>query len=620
MEYRLNQRLKCYGSFFRPKGLFRWILTAGVLPFIAFFVARLPASESTPSFSTWSVYQEAKPHFFSGEYDFDAEEFLSLTFANNLVGWDFLVGAGFYGRSTIVGNIEAGHIWSGHEVFGRPSGWNPVLDQRITGNGALDEDDFHATAVGHVLAGTGFVGGNFTDAGLGMALNARLWSGAIATSYDSNPNNLGGFSTTTESMLSVYRSFFQGIDGERPDVINSSWGGTDAAAGSVEAITVDALAAAHPDVALVVAAGNGGEAPVSSPGSNYNVITVGSTGGPSFDLPSEFSSSGLVDFYNPDTEQLLTGVRVGVDLAAPGEFFFLAAYLGETGGRGAAQLNGLSTPSPSDLYFLNMSGTSFASPMVAGGIALLKDAAKTDLFFNLNAVPHAFDTRVIKAVLLASARPTAGWNNGQATGTNGVIRTTQALDPRTGAGLLQLEQATGVYLLSETRGLPAGNSTLISASGWLFADVGVGSSTDFSIQQSLAAGTQLAVALTWFAGRHYEPGPLLDTGFGEDLSFADLNLSVWKMEGGLFHTLVAESASLYQNTEFLRFHLPAAGFYGLRVTFHGLIYDITLDGINSAEYALAWNTLAIPEPTTLTLLVLLFAVLLLRRLPPSRLR
>lgn len=529
-------------------------------------------------------------------------------FVNDFIGWNFLISAGFTGSSSIVANVEAGHIWAGHEVFSRPDGWNVVLQHRLTGPGALDEEDYHATAVGHVLAGTGYLNGSFYYVGLGMAPDARLWSGAIATSYSTDPEQIGSFSITTESMLSVYRSFFQGIDGEQPDVINSSWGGEDAAAISSEAVTLDALAASHSTVALVVAAGNGGSgAPVGSPGSNYNALTIGSTGGEDWLAPSSFSSGGLVDFFNPATQETFTAVRVGVDLAAPGELFFLAAYLGSSGSLGAAQLDFLQNPSPTDLYFLEMSGTSFAAPMVAGGIALLKDAARRDLFFNLNGVPSAFDTRVLKAVMLASARPTLGWDNGQGLDGAGVIRTTQALDARMGAGLVQFDWAAEVYLLSDTRGLAGGGSTVISATGWLFGNVEVGGTADFAIFDLLPAGARMAVALSWFAGRQYQ----LDSGVGEDLSFADLNLQVWRREGTNFTSLVAESASLYNNTEFLRFDLAASGYYGLRVTFNGLIYDLTSSGIESADFGLAWDVVpaAIPEPRTLLLLVLAGLVL-----------
>lgn len=537
-------------------------------------------------------------------------------FVNPLVGWDLFFNSGFLGGSTVIGNIEAGHIWYDHEVFDRPPGSpNAFFSHANTAPDSLNELDFHATMVGHVLAGSGYVvqngSGAFTLAGLGMAPAATLVSGAVAVDF--SDNDLGGFTTTTASIVGVYRDFFQGTglgpDVARPDVINSSWGGTDAAATSPEALAIDALARQNPGVAMVVSAGNSGNAAVSSPASGYHNISVGSLGGTGFLTPSAFSSQGAADFFNPMDNGGTTyvGVRAGVDLAAPGELMALAAYLGDQGGisRIPEFSEFIQDPPPRDRYFAEVGGTSFAAPIVAGGIALLKDVAKTDPIFNHLGNPDAFDTRVIKSVLMAGSQKTVGWDNGQ----NQFNVTTQALDYRTGAGSLDLIGAADVYFFG-TRGLAGDAGGLIAEAGWDSATINLGAVLEYRFAAPFTGETALTVALNWFSVREFDD----DTSSGSDLAFSNLDLQVWLLDDfGGFDMLVGESVTTYHNTEFLRLGSLDAGHYGLKVSFSGMVFDTT-GAVNEEHYGLAWRAVAIPEPGGAALLALGFAAgLCLRR-------
>ncbi len=530
---------------------------------------------------------------YSGNYQNGA--FDSLTFVNSVVGWDTFFNAGFRGASTVIGNIEAGHVWTGHEAFVRaPGALNGVTNFTNTAPGALNEIDFHATMVGHVLAGSGYVpdnGGSYTYVGLGMAPEAALVSGAIATSFSAT--DLGSFEISNAAVTGVYKSFFRGTGVARPDVINSSWGGSDPAAITDAALVIDGLARQNASVAFVVSAGNGGNAAVGSPGAGYNNISVGSTGGAGFLQPSAFSSSGAVDFYNPVTGQTLTGVRSAVDIAAPGERMFLAAYLGGEGGIGAALPGLVANPVPADQYFLNMDGTSFASPMVAGGVALLKDVAKTHFFLNHSGNTDAFDTRVIKSVLQASATATAGWNNGQ----NAMNVTTQALDAVTGAGLMDLNKAIDVYFLG-TRELALDGGGQIGEDGWDAATIGLGQTFEYVFSSAFSQQMALTVALNWFSVRDFNG----TTDTGSDVAFSNLDLEVWSVDGlGNFLSRVGASLSTYNNTEFLRFDSLDAGRYGFRVNFGSKVFD-TSGLVNSEYFGLAWNAVPVPEPGALWLL------------------
>lgn len=542
---------------------------------------------------------------YSGNYQNEAFE--SLTFVNSVVGWDTFFNAGFLGGSTVIGNVEGGHIWFDHEVFARPigapAGFSTVVN---SAPGAVNQIDFHATTVGHVLAGSGFVApASYTYAGLGMAPEAKLVSGAIATEFSTT--ELGVFSTSGASVTDTYQSFFQGtglgMGIATPDVINSSWGGEDSAATSAEILAIDGLARENAAVAFVVSAGNDGNAIVSTPGSGFNNISVGSLGGMSFLTPSSFSSQGFTDFHNPETGITHSGVRAAVDISAPGERLFLAAYLGNSGSIGAALPGVVQQPSPTDQYFLNMDGTSYSAPIVAGGIALLKDAAKTDPFVNHLGNSDAFDTRVIKSVIMAGSRETEGWNNGQ----NAMNVTTQVLDARAGAGSLDLVAAADVYFFG-TRELAADGGGAIENFGWDAATIDLGSTFEYVFSMTFSQEMALTVALNWFSVRDFND----TTDTGSDLAFSNLDLQAWSVDGGgQFLAKVGESMSTYNNTEFLRIDSLAAGRYGLRVVFGGMVFDTT-DLVSDEYYGLAWQAVPVPEPGGIMIL-LGGAVLMLRR-------
>lgn len=535
---------------------------------------------------------------------------------NLLVGAGTFYQAGYFGGNTVVANVEAGHIWGGHEVFDRTALSGRPPSPALLFNAARDpvtapdlgDYDFHATMVGHVLAGTGYVGsGDFSALGAGMVPLTTVWSGAVATRFDRSEENLGAFEISDESFLVPYRAFFEGTLGQKPDVINSSWSFDDPAATAKETRILDALAAENPTVALVKSAGNSSPtAPPGGPGSGFNGITVGSLGGLTdanpFLRPSEFSSGRAADFYDPATGVTHTAVRAAVDLSAPGENLVLAAYLGKSGS--LAELSDVigpdGNPAP-DLYFLDMAGTSFAAPIVAGGIALLKDVAKGGAY--LVGQPEALDTRVIKSVLQAGAIPTAGWNNGQHLD-DGVTVTTQALDLVAGAGRVDLDRSANLYV-NGTTDVPGLGGGEIAVRGWDLGEISLGGATEYVFPAVFPLETTFVISLNWFVNDGFNGA----TGLASYGSFANLDLSLWAIVGGLFDHKVASSESLYGNSEFLRVN-AAGGAYGLRVTYSGNVYDLT--GSHAAEtYGLAWTTTPVPEPATwgamLGLALLIFA-------------
>jgi hypothetical protein len=405
----------------------------------------------------------------------------------------------------------------------------------------------------------------------------------------------GAFEVTNQSFVTAYLKYFST---DRVDVVNSSWGYADASGRTeVYAGIIDGLAHDNPTVAFVASAGNSGaDVAPGGPASGFNGISVGALDynvDHDYDHPADFSSGAPLDFYNPVTGETVSGVRAGVDVAAPGTGMVLAAY-------------DPANPEETGLYYINAAGTSFAAPMVSGGIALLKDMAKA----LMPGSASAMDTRVIKAVIMAGATRTAGWNNGQHQ-VGAVTVTTQSLDYQVGAGLVNLDRSSAIYLnpvLSGERG------DLAISGGWDMAVVDYGSDQAVSYTFVFSdSAVELTISLSWFSNTVYDDA--VEAGY-RDLWLSNLDLGLYRIEGDDW-TLIAESASIYNNTEFLRLDL-GSGEYGFKVVNNGTIFDVTSSGEagQTEVYAVAWSAVAIPEPAVWVCLlpgVVLMAVLSRRR-------
>jgi hypothetical protein len=508
--------------------------------------------------------------------------------------------AGYTGTRAIMANVEAGYIWNGHETLTQV-GLIP------TSGGALGEYDRHATAVGMLMGGR--LGG--TDPGeyqLGLAPDAQFYSGAISTgwvgarftaSFNYDPSSI--------STWGPYRAAFEtGLStpsGKRPaDVVNSSWVGGSGITGNDQlAGTLDALANTNTHTLFVVAAGNAGPGPntVISPASGYNNLTVGSltSNSSQYNLPSSFTSGGPNDYQDPT--RYVSQARQVVDIAAPGENVSTAYYGGESGGN-SASLGGVPAgPLGGPNYYTHSTaGTSFSTPMVTGGIALLCDAA----YATFPANQDARDARVMKAVIMNSADKTLTWNNGQTANPNGLggVVTTQGLDNLVGAGRMDLNRAYDQFLSGTTDvvGTLQGPIGLVKPLGWDFGTVAQGVTNDYLINTPLLAGSNFTATLTWFRDR-LELGT---TNF-TDASYDNLDLELWSDTAGIPTNLISASNSLYNNTEHFSFNIPATGQYSVRVRWTSELFDNVSD-LNIEQYGLAWSgTSAVPEPTVMLLLL-----------------
>lgn len=205
-------------------------------------------------------------------------------------------------------------------------------------SGAPDTKDHfgHGTHVSSIAAGTGAKsGGKFK----GVAPDAKLLEGKVLDD--------DGFGDDSGILAGMEWAVAQGAD-----VINLSLGGTDTPGIDPLEAAVDKLSA-DSGVLFAIAAGNEGDGAgtVGSPGSADSALTVGAVD--DNDLLADFSSRGP---------------RVGdgaikPDVTAPGVDITAAASPGSVIDKEVGQ---------SPAGYLTISGTSMATPHVAGAAALLK--------------------------------------------------------------------------------------------------------------------------------------------------------------------------------------------------------------------------------------------------------
>ncbi len=490
---------------------------------------------------------------------------------NNFLGADRFYNAGIFGQSAIAANVEPGHIWPGHETLGHVTNFSHHY--QAYGSTTSDLYDRHATWVGMIIGGRkgGAVQGDYQT---GISPGVDLRSGAFASSWSGSAYTMS-FSFTSNSFTTPFNAYFG-----TADVINCSWAGVDPTGTSQYTKLLDGMVYSNPRTTYVVVAGNAGPGTntVGWPGSGYNAITVGGLGGANaYDSVASFSSRGPQDYSDP-VNGTVTGVRAAVDISAPAMSIKTAYYGGQTGGNNPS-LSGSPSGIPGNpsSYTVGLYGTSLAAPIVTGGAALLASASYNTPALSGNA--DSRDGRVIKAVLLNSATKTSGWNNGQ-TPFGAGVETTQALDYKVGAGRINLDGAYDQYL-SGTMDVPgqgSGNLGTVQTGGWDFGRIIDSTDNDYYINTQLAWGTTFTATLTWFRDRSSIGQAAYDNGQ------SDLDLIIFDAIDGTFVGEVSRSISDYNVVEHLYFRVPHTGFYGIRVRFDEVLFGTQ----TSEDYGLAW--------------------------------
>lgn len=506
------------------------------------------------------------------------------------------------GQNTVTTNLEAGHVWNGHETLGHVSTF--YQHEEAFGSGVNDLFDRHATWAGMLIGGRS-TGNPTLQSGISPGTDLR--SAAMATQWIGDAYALS-FNMSLNTFRTAYTQAFA-----NSDVVNSSYGLTDPGGADFITIRSDGMSFRNPNTLHVVSAGNSGPSAntVGSPGSGYNVLTVGALGGgPAYDEVASFSSRGPQDFFYYDTtgETLTTvvvsGVRAAVDLSAPGTDLTSAFYGGQSGGNNTTLNGSTDLGTDPDLYSPGINGTSFSAPLVAGGAALLASAAKTLPELSDNVL--ATQSVVLKSLLLTGADKTFGWDNGLTQVTEGessFLSTTQSLDWAVGAGRMNLDRTFDIQVNGQT-GVHAGLGAQgdVALSGWDYGFSRLGLDNEYIIEGEILANSTFTATLAWQRIRDWNP----DTDDLFEVAQADLDLSIWLLdEQGQFEMLVAQSASLYNNVEHLHFLLPETGRYGIRIHYGQNTFDNFgawgTEGFEQ-DYGLAWHMVVIPEPAVWVML------------------
>ncbi|MEU5964205.1 S8 family serine peptidase [Micromonospora parva] len=233
--------------------------------------------------------------------------------------------AGWTGKGSTVAVLDTGADFTHPDLVGRVA---DRADFTAEGGDAVDHNG-HGTHVAATIAGTGAAAQGQRR---GVAPDARLMIGKVLDDHGSGEDS----------------GIIAGMEwaAARADVINMSLGGSDADDGNDPlSLAVDGLSKST-GVLFVIAAGNSGGA-ISSPGSAARALTVGAVD--RNDKLADFSSRG----------PLVTSHVAKPELVAPGVDIV------------AARAAGTNLQDPIDEHYEAISGTSMASPHVAGAAALL---------------------------------------------------------------------------------------------------------------------------------------------------------------------------------------------------------------------------------------------------------
>ena len=238
--------------------------------------------------------------------------------------------AGYTGTGVTVGILDTGYDPNHPDLAGR------VTEARdFTGTSPEAIDGYgHGTHVASTVAGTGAASNGKYK---GVAPDAKLLIGKVCSD--------DGFCNDSDIIAGM-----QWAAGNGATAINLSLGGEPTDGTDPLSVAVNEITEATGTL-FVIAAGNDGAAEmVSSPASADEALAVGSV--TKSDTLSEFSSQG----------PRFGDGAVKPDISAPGSDIV------------AARAKGTDGPIPVDDYYFGASGTSMATPHVAGAVALLKQA------------------------------------------------------------------------------------------------------------------------------------------------------------------------------------------------------------------------------------------------------
>ncbi len=418
------------------------------------------------------------------------------------------------GLDVAVPYVQADYLWArGYTGAGVEVG---VLDLFVA-------DNNHPAISGSYLGEINFAGGGLWASdhatevtGTALGQDATYTGMAPGAGYWTGQTTKRSFKTTMRTQAVAAETFAQGLGslaGDPVEVITLSIG----LSGDTRGLDQWSLALDHvvntSGRTVTVAAGNSGPGlgtldglPVGA----FNAIIVGATGGTGVVPSEDYTRLAGYSSRGPTTDG-----RCKPDIVAPGSVMHVPTLGGG---------------------WADSSGTSFATPMVAGGAALLIDMGQS--------LGYSTDPKVIKSVLLNSADKLAGWSH----------TPTQPLDYGQGAGQMNLRSAHRQYL-SGQRGPGA-----VPGVGWDLRELAHDGEHLYAMDVDLPAGAVIAATLTWDRIVTTRPeGAEIDEIIYDPDHMDDLNLSLYRDDDLL--TPVASSVSSVDNVEHIYYSVATAGRY-----------------------------------------------------------
>lgn len=479
------------------------------------------------------------------------------------------------GLNVLVGQIEPGTARREQVSL---SGKVPFI-RSTNGTGANDK---HATHVASLIAGRKTAaGGDFKGAAPAANLAVSNWD---------DPDGAGplGFE---DDFLAAMTDFFR-VAPTTP-VLQIS-GGTPGGAGfATERGRVQRVAdwMGATGYLFVCSAGNQGAGTMRTPGSGYNVLTVGATGETgalkNYDRLADYSGRMAV------SEAVLGGTtRTKPDIVAPGSMIYSASEAGRPGPGGTTIYDAFGDndfPAPST----SVSGTSFSTPIVTGVAACLNEWGTRK--------GYSKDPRVMRAVIMNSANKSVRTGAADATRwdrTAGLGKDASGLSPSLGTGQLDAFQAWKQYDAGE-KDVAAGAFGNVPELGWdlsRVSGVGVFNGTTYLTDKSVRKGSYMTSTLCY--NRNITAGyveDINDPNFGTNnwanWNYGDYNnFDIGVAESTSFTTLLQQSNQNGGTSEHSVFKAPKSIRYATTIFSPGATAGNT-------DFAHAWEWTAAPTFT-----------------------
>lgn len=466
----------------------------------------------------------------------------------------FSVGAGIE-----IGQIETGTPRLNHVALDAGVANSKVRFVRSSAGQNTNSD--HATHVAGLIAGrAGSDGAGFTGAAPGARLQSSNWiDPAGAPAWEDN-------------FLGAMTDFF--LVAPRPSLINMSAGSlpTDTAAERLR-VQYSADWVATKGILFVAAAGNEGVNGMRSPGTGFNVLTVGATG----QTGALKNYNRIADYSARGPATVGGGSRMKPDLVAPGSRIYSPRQdaLGGNFKRFSDQMD----------VGGNTSGTSFATPIVSGVAGCLYSFGAAQ---GLNT-----DPRVMRAVLMnstsKSVEDSAGtrWDR-----IAGLGKGAASMSSELGTGQLDAGQALDQFRGGQTHVNPVGAGLVPQLGFDMSTTSALGVGPSYVTNQPVRKGSYMTSTICW--------NRPVTTGYVEDVSSPNYGTNNWanwsygtltnldiKIAKAGDATILQQSNATDGTSEHSVFKAPGRELYATRI-------DTPAVPAATTDFGIAWEWTAAP--------------------------